>query len=123
MRIIKYLKPTLKIVSVIIMLFILTPSVLAGSFKIMINPPGEPIKPESELRMVTGYTQLIPGPINIFKSLYWPYGKNSSKPYRINVRDSVRLLLLSHLPARCAAFRRFDTHPVDILHLIPKSKL
>ena len=63
MRKMKYTKLSIVSVSIIVLMLMMSPSVFAGAFKLIINPPTTPIQPGIEMREVTGLTQLIPNAI------------------------------------------------------------
>ena len=59
------------VVSLIVCVFLVTPAVSAGAFKLNIIPPAEPIKPGVEMREIEGVHQLIPSIIdNMLPSLW-----------------------------------------------------
>lgn len=63
MKKMKYTKVSVVSVSIITLILLLSPSVFAGAFEMIINPPLTPIQPGIEMREVTGYTKLIPNAI------------------------------------------------------------
>ena len=63
MKKMKYTKVSIAFVSIIFLILVISPSVFAGAFKLVINPPTTPIQPGIEMREITGITQLVPTPI------------------------------------------------------------
>jgi hypothetical protein len=60
MKKMKRTKVSIVFVSIIALMLMISPSVFAGAFKLVVNPPTTPIQPGIEMRQITGVTQLIP---------------------------------------------------------------
>ena len=71
MRKMKYTNTNFITILVITLILLLSPSVLAGSFKLVIFPPTTPIQPGIEMRQINGVHQLIPGTIDRLLPNLW----------------------------------------------------
>ena len=64
MKKMRYSKTSLVTISIIALIILLAPSVLAGSFQLVVYPPETPIKPGVEMKHVEGFVQNSPGAID-----------------------------------------------------------